>query len=162
MKKFLLGALSAILLFGMVLSSIFYTAPAEIVSAAPALAPTPVAGVTRGSKGGQLANFYATRVITADQVSTCLETLGFDLMDAHFWVDQGGPSNNNTTTLTLLYTNDKAIATSLYDVGPVIVTANAIDAADMVQLPVFGRYTCVDVNVTNARAITLSLKTVVK
>ena len=145
----------AIAMMVALLAPLQYGMPA---TAAPAFAPTPVAGVLPGDSTSKYVEWLKTRVITQDMVTGCVPVSGFDLFDLQWKSDQGGASNNNTTTLTLLYTNDQVT----FDVGPAIVAANTADANDMQQFASFGRFACVDVNVTNSRNITLTVNALVK
>lgn len=133
------------------LAPLHYGKPATAApAAAPAFAPTPVAGVVRGGNASppKYGVFLGgTTVITADMRTGCIPTSGYDLVDLQWKMDQGTP---NTTTLTLHYTNDQVT----FDVGPAIVAANAADANDMQQFALFGRFVCVDVNATNSNGFT--------
>lgn len=119
-------------------------------SAAPAAAPTPVAGViNQSSNDPQLFIFSNPVTITAD-TRTCLDTSRFDVLDIEYAVNQ---SSINTMTVKLQYTNRG----QRYADGASVLSANTTDTAGMQQFPVFGRMTCVLFDVTNSNGVSVSV-----
>jgi hypothetical protein len=135
------------------LAPLQYGAPA---TAAPAAAPTPVAGVLdRTSTDPGYIIFTDPISITADTRYCPGNTSRYDTMDLEYAINQG---TVNTTTITLQYTNRQ----QRYADGPDVVTANAADTAGMQQFPTFGRFTCILVDVANSNSISITLNAVGK
>ena len=132
--------------------------PVQAANPGPLAAPTPVAAVQR-SAGPEFPVFWANRVLTASERSSCFEVPDYAVVDLHTIVDQtpvaGAP---NTTTIKLQFSNDNA---SFVD-GVTAVNANAADAADLQQFQLFGRWACVYATVSNSNPVTVTVMGVVK
>lgn len=129
-------------------------------TAAPAAAVTPVAGVVHSGVRSDVLTFFSTEVITQDGCSALLNTQDHAKIDLHWVIDQGGPSNNNTTTLTTRWTNTGAVADVVTDAT--VVNANTADATAGGQFALFGRQNCVYADVTNSAPLTITLIGVAK
>lgn len=129
-------------------------------TAAPMAAVTPVAGVVHSGVRSDVLTFWNTEVITEDGCSVLLNTQDHAKVDLHWVIDQGGPSNNNTTTLTTRWTNTGNIANIVTDAT--VVNANASDATAGGQFALFGRQNCIYADVTNSRAVTVTIIGVAK
>lgn len=136
------------------LAPLQYTAPA---TAAPfAAPPTPVAGIT--DKVGNDPVFIIYRspfTITADTRYCPGDTSRFDTLDIEYAINQ---SSVNTLTIKTQYSN----RLERYTDGANVVAANNADTVAMVQMPAFGRYTCLFVDVTNSNGVSLTLTAVGK
>jgi hypothetical protein len=128
-------------------------------TAAPAAIPTPVS-VTRPGNGvaPEYPIFFNGVVLTADTRSSCFEVPEYSAVDLQYLVDQTLVTTVNTTTLKLQFSNDLV---TFID-GATIASANVADGSDMLQLAIFGRYTCVYADVSNTNPITWTVLGVVK
>lgn len=128
-------------------------------TAAPAAIPTPVA-ITRPGNGvaPEYPIFFNTAVLTADTRSSCFEVPEYSAVDLQYLVDQTLATTVNTTTLKLQFSNDLVTFTD----GATVASANVADGSDMLQLAIFGRYTCVYADVSNTNPITWTVIGVVK
>lgn len=146
-------AVVAILVIGL-LASLQYTAP---VTAAPfAAPPTPVAGITDKVPNDPGFIIYRSPfTITADTRYCPGDTSRFDTLDIEYAINQ---STVNTLTIKMQYSNRMERFTD----GANVVAANAADTAAMVQMPAFGRFTCLFVDVTNSNGVSLTLTAVGK
>lgn len=127
--------------------------PAPQVDAAPGAVPTPITGAY--SPDGNVFTFLGAKTFTADGRSDPLTLASFERGDFTWTVDQ---SATNTTTLTLQYSNDG----SRWYNGVALVSDNTTDTGDLVQLPVFARYTRIDVNVATTDTITVTVDILAK
>ena len=152
-KRISFGVVAAVALL-MLLAVALGTTPGEPVAAAPMAAPTPVS-VSSGSGETDFATFASIEAITADKRSGCVDVARFKQADVQYLVDVG---TVNTTTVTMQFTNDKV---TFID-GLAVASAITADGSSMQQFPVFGRYMCMYVNVTNTNAITWTISAVLK
>lgn len=125
------------------------------VEAAPALAPTPVAGINVASDLPKVLRFVEATAITVD-TRYCQPAAQGDFIDLQWIIDQG--ASVNTTTVTLDYSN----ISGTYETGPTVVSANAADANDLAQYALFGANACVYFNVTNSNPVTVTAVGVAK
>lgn len=143
----------ALLVIGL-LSSLQHMTP---VTAAPmAAAPTPVAGIT--DKVSNAAGFIIYRTpfsITADTRYCPGDTSQYDTLDIEYAINQGVV---NTVTIKTQYSNRMERFTD----GDNVVAANAADVVAIKQMPAFGRFTCLFVDVANSNSISLTLTAVGK
>lgn len=142
-------ALAVALLIGLMVG---ISDPIQPVQGAPAAAITPVAiEDPLGSAEVALVKFYDAEALTADD-QNCIDLGEYRVIDLEYVVDQG---TTNTTTVILQHTNGAAgTALTTNTDGQTVVSANAADADGLNRYDLFGRWTCVDVNVTNSNAIT--------
>lgn len=155
-RKFTILAGVAILLLFIVLGAI--NAP-RMVTAAPPAAPTPVSA-DRGMIQPQVAALMAAESIDADTRGGCVNTAAYGLIDVQYTIDQG---TANTTTLSLLHTNDDPWETdAVYVTGAAVASNVATDTTDMQQMNAFGAWTCIYANVTNTNTVVVSVKALVK
>lgn len=120
-------------------------------TAAPQAAVTVVAaGAPITGDTSVLIKFYDGEALTADD-QECRDLPEFRVIDLEYVVDQG---TVNTTTVTLEHTNGAGATNAVNTTGQTVVSANAADADDLNRFDLFGYTTCVDINVTNANAIT--------
>lgn len=147
-KKIFASAVITIAALALLLSSLM-TGPAR-VSAAPAALVTPVS-VNHAGGASKVVTFFTTRVITQDTASACLNIQNNEKMDLQWVIDQG---TTNTATLKLQFSNNGAA--NVVD-GATFATANAADAGDMQQYTVYGVCARVNVDVTNANALTVTV-----
>lgn len=128
-------------------------------TAAPAMIPTPVS-ITRPGNGvaPEYPIFFNGVALTADTRSSCFEVPEYSAVDLQYLVDQTLATTVNTTTLKLQFSNDLV---TFID-GAAIATSNITDTSDMLQLAIFGRYTCVYADVSNTNPITWTVLGVVK
>jgi hypothetical protein len=119
------------------------------VSAAPQAAVTPV-GVKSPTSGdsSNVVRFFDGEALTAD-TTRCRDLGEYLVADVEFVVDQG---TTNTTTVSLLHTNDTDLG--VYATGQTVVSANTADANDLNRFDLYGRYTCVKIDVANTNPIT--------
>lgn len=139
----------ALLVIGL-LSSLQYTAP---VTAAPfAAPPTPVAGITdKVNNDPALIIYSAPLTITTDTRYCSTGPTGrYDTMDLQYVINQGVV---NTTTLKVQYSNDQR----RWIDGANVVATNNSDTSGLIQIPVFGWWTCLYADVTNSNGISLTL-----
>lgn len=151
--KISVGVVAAVALL-MILSVAFSALPGAPVAAAPMAAPTPVS-VSSGSGETDFATFASIEAITADKRSGCVDVARFKQADVQYLVDV---TTANTTTVTMQFTNDKVT----YNDGLAVASAITADGSAMQQFPVFGRYMCMYVNVTNSNPITWTITAVLK
>ncbi len=135
------------------------------MAAAPQAAVTPVAATLPiGGSDTFLVKFYDAKVITADE-QNCLDLQEYRVVDLEFLVDQTVVAGEaNTTTVTLEHTNGVAGVSVLTTntTGQTVVSANAADADDLNRFDLYGRYTCVDINVTNSNPVTWTVYAVAR
>lgn len=146
----LLAVILPILLFVLALTAI----TGGPVAAAPAAAPTPVS-VSAGSAAPDVFTAFEAQAITEDTRSGCVDVAKFQRADVQYLVDA---TENNTTTVTMQFTNDKVT----YIDGLAVASAVAADGSAMQQYAVFGKYICFYVNVTSTDPITWSISAVLK
>lgn len=128
------------------------------VAAAPSFAPTPVSA-DRSPEQPHVAVLMDSQVITQDTRSGCVNSAWYERADVQYEVDEGA---TNTATLKLQFTNETPgdAGTSYVD-GLTIATASA-DTTSMQQMQVFGAWTCVYADLSNANAMTISIKALLK
>lgn len=124
------------------------------VAAAPMAAPTPVS-VSAGSAQPDLFTAFTEQAITEDTRSGCVDVSKFQRADVQYLVDA---SANNTTTVTMQFTNDKVT----YIDGLAVASAVAADGSAMQQYATFGKFMCFYVNVTSTDPITWSISAALK
>lgn len=126
-------------------------------TAAPfAAPPTPVANVT--DKVPNDAGFIIFRTpftITADTRYCPGDTSRFDTLDIEYAINQ---STVNTLTIKTQYSNRLERFTD----GDNVVATNNSDTVAFKQMPAFGRFTCLFVDVTNSNGVSLTLTAVGK
>ena len=127
-----------------------------VAQAAPLAAPTPVS-VTRpeNARGPLLLKPFNNTVLTADTTATCQDIGDYSIADVIYQVDQG---TTNTITLTPKWSNDG----SLLALGAAAVSANAADATEAIQIPLYGKYLCLYADVTNANPVTVTFEVLLK
>lgn len=138
---------------------------ASLFAAAPNGAPvqaaiiTPVVQTGRGPETARMAEYFAARVITAD-TRICFDLAGYETMDLQYAVDA---TASNATTVTLQQTNINPTS-GPFNSGNVIATvpATPADADAMSQVPLFGRWNCMFVDVTNSSPVTITVIGVAK
>lgn len=118
-------------------------------------APVPPAGTPAESKSAtpKIVTYASSRVFTQDTTLDAAVVSGYGLMDVQYVVV--GAGGLNTVTLTLLHSNDASrwvTGTALF--GPATAAANT---TDMARAHLFGAFTTVFVDVTNATPITLTV-----
>ena len=148
----LAALVTAVTLLAALLLSLQNAAPA---AAAPPAAPTPVT-VTMGGKTADTVLFWERRVLTQAAPSAAQGVADHDKIDLQWVIDQGAPPN--TATLRLQFSND---GINWVD-GPAPVTNGAVDANDMQQYAVFGRYARVSPTLANGQPVTLTVIGVAK
>lgn len=150
--------LAALLLCAIVVAGALQRSGAQ---AAPNLAPTAVASIHASAADGVA---YFTLVSgstarTADTNGPVISAPSYSLLDVQTTFDQTLVGTAaNTTTLTLQYSNDGANWTN----GPALATSNVADSTDLNQFANFGRYTRVNINVTNTNPVTITVLAVAK
>ena len=151
MYKFLTIMLTVILL---ALVTVLQFPNVRPVSGAPPIAQlTPVAyNATNG--GARMVTYLNDDAVVADDLR-CVDSPSFDTVDLQYAIDETGV---NTTTLTQWYSNDKLS----YTTGPVIVSTVVADADDIKQYALFGRWSCIDVNVANATPVSIKIMGLLK
>lgn len=153
-RNFYTWAVATLAIILLIVSSLSGGSPS--VFGAPAAVPTPITQYPFNPRPA-LVEFWAPgSTITADG-HRCVDSAGYSTVDLHYIFDQ---TTVNTTTLTIEYSNMTTGGYTdalLYPDGIAIVSANAADAADMKQFPVFGAKTCVDANVTNSNSLGLGV-----
>lgn len=156
-KKWLGVVIVALMALGLLVGSFGLQMPAL---AAPAAAPTP-AGVARSVVDAQVGTLWNTQSVAADTRSNCIKTQNYEKMDLFYVINQ--PTTVNTVTLTLQHTNRTPGDTgTTYATGLTAVSANAADATGIVQLPVYGAWTCIYADVTNTQTLAITLDALVK
>lgn len=136
------------------LTAIFSNGRVEPVSAAPAMAVTPVSSVTGVTSEVALVKFYDAEALTADD-QNCIDLRGFRSIDLEYVSDHtlvGGA--NNTTTVILEHTNGAGSSLAVNSVGQTVVSANAADADGLNRYDLYGVYTCVDIDIATANPVT--------
>jgi hypothetical protein len=126
--------------------------------AAPPAAPTPVADFLVGSVQPIPVTFQAATALIADTNTAGVDVMRLGAVDMQYIIDQTivFPSEMNTTTLTIQYSNDN----SNWVDGLVLANANVADATSITRVPVFGRYMRVKQDLTNVNPITITLTAV--
>ena len=147
-KKIFASAAIAIVALAFLLSALM-SGPTH-VSAAPAALVTPVS-VNHAGGASKVATFFTTRVITQDTSSACLNIQNNEKMDLQWVIDQ---TIVNTATLKLQFSNNGAA--NVVD-GTTFASANAADANDMQQYTVYGVCARVNVDVTNANPVVVTV-----
>lgn len=153
-RKTMLAALGSAVLMLALIVSVMVQSPAP-VTGAPAAAITPVAAKDPvGASDARLVRFYDAEQLTADD-QNCIDLMEYRVIDLEYVVDQTlVASANNTTTVNLEHTNGAGSTLAVNTTGQVVVSANAADADDLNRFDLFGRYTCVDINLTSANPVT--------
>lgn len=141
-------AIALFLMAALIVSPVFNLAP-ELVQGAPAPAPTPITQYQREDSPRIVEFWGSATALTADTRSTCYDLAGYNNIDIHYIIDQG---TVNTTTVTLEHSNNN----STYPDGINVVASNAADADVMQQYPLFGKWTCLYANLTNANTFTIT------
>lgn len=161
MKNRLFPMVSALVLTALLLA-VLAGGGWQPASAAPVPAITPVAATLPiGGSDTALIKFYDAESLTADD-QECRDLQEWRVMDLEYLVDQTLVSGEtNTTTVTLEHTNGVTALTT-NTTGQTVVSANAADADDLNRFDLYGRYTCVDINVTNSNAVTWTVYAVVR
>lgn len=137
--------------FGLLVSA---TGPRQ-ATAAPGMAPTPVA-VTRPAVAGYgVHTLFDARSITQTTTSTCVDVVRAATVDAVYVIDQG---TTNTVTLYSMWSIDGSTLVT----GTALVAGNAADITDMAQLQVFGRYFCVRASPTNTNTVAVTVQALAK
>lgn len=141
----------------LVIALLVFLNPGESVTAAPfAAPPTPVAGITDKVSNDPGFIIYRTPFsITADTRYCPGDTSRFDTLDIEYAINQGVV---NTVTIKTQYSNRLERFTD----GANVVAANNADTVAMVQMPAFGRFTCLFVDVANSNSLSLTLTAVGK
>lgn len=120
----------------------------------PLAIPTPVTAPAHASapNAPEFPTFFNVKPLTADE-RNCFEVPEYSIVDLQWQIDQTLVNTTaNTITLKLQYSND---GTNFVD-GASFVSANVADAGDMQQYNIFGRYTCVYADVSNALPVTVT------
>lgn len=136
------------------------------VSGAPAEAVlTPVVyGNTNG--GARFAVFNAGTPVSAD-VRNCIDLGSYDVADYQVLIKQT-VSSGNQTTVTTQYSNvsGNANLTAYYNTGATLLSGTPGPASTpigvMSQQALFGRYGCVNIDVTNATPVSVYVSAVAK
>lgn len=139
-KIALLATIALVLFAGLMLSMNVQ----QVGMAAPVPAPTPVSAERTGVEPMDVI-FFTAESVTADTTSTCAALANYERADIYYAVTIDG-DNVNTTTLTLQHGNSPG---ALVD-GIGVVSAVAATASDMQQVQLFGRYTCLKIDTTDA------------
>lgn len=147
MKRVAIAIGALVLVAAVVFGAVFQPAVGT-VQAAPAAGPTPVT-VTRPAGGIQVFEIWNDTPITAD-TTKCVDIGAASVIDAQYSIDQ---TDVNTVTVTSQWSINADLITD----GINLVTDNAADASDMVQLQAFGRYICPKADVTNSSTVTVTL-----
>jgi hypothetical protein len=131
---------------------------AQAANPGPLAAPTPVSVSAAAAAAGE-AVLFSGSVITQDTYSARVPVAAFQRTDIQHVFDQtvvaGAP---NTTTLTIQFSNDGANWTD----GAALASANAVDAALLQQVAVFGKYARVFADVSNTNPVTVTVIGVLK
>jgi hypothetical protein len=139
------------------LASLFVVSP----NGAPVQAAiiTPVVNDRGGPEAPRIAEYFASRVVTAD-TRICFDLAGYETLDLQYAVDA---TASNATTVTHQQTNISPTA-GPFNSGSIIATvpATPADADAMSQVAVFGRWNCMFVDVTNASPVTITVIGVAK
>ena len=133
-------------------------APARIQPVQAAVI-TPIAQTARDT--ARVATFWNNEVVIAD-TRRCFDLGSYEVMDLQYVANA---TLANTTTVTLQQTNmDPAAAnpTPVYNAADAIATVVSTDASAFAQVGLFGRWNCVNVDVTNANPLTLTIIGVAK
>lgn len=132
----------------------------QTMTAAPAAIPTPVSITHPSAVAPEFPLFFNAAPLTADTRSSCFEVPEYSVMDVQYLIDQPTVTNtqNNTITLKLQFSNDLTTFTD----GAAVASANTADGSDLVQLAIFGRYTCIYADVINTTTVTATVIGVVK
>ena len=141
--------LSLLFTAGLGLGLLISAAGPQQATAAPVMAPTPVA-VTRPALTG-----YDIRAITTHTTSSCYDVARAATVDAVYVIDQ---ATTNTVTLYSMWSID---GTTLVT-GTALASSIAADTTDMTQVQVFGRWFCVRAMVTNTNTLTVTVQTIAK
>lgn len=147
----------AILLTIVAILAVVLLAPLQYgipATAAPAAAPTPVAGMIERSASSPGYIIYTDPIsITADTRYCPAQTWQYDVLVLEYAINQG---TVNTATITFQHSNRQ----QRYADGLDVVTANAADTAGMQEFPSWGRFTCLFVDVTNSNPLSITLNAV--
>jgi hypothetical protein len=127
----------------------------DVASAAPLAGPTPVSVTRPANAGYAVYELFGNDMLTADTTAGCVDVGAFGVLDAQYQIDQTAV---NTVTLTTQWSIDGALLTDGVDV----VTSNAADAGDLVQVQPFGRYLCAKADVANTNPVTVTLFVIAK
>lgn len=156
-----------ITLLALVLIALATLMPSGFSMAAPGSAPaeapaeaviTPVAGYGASGIGGKFITFFAPTPITVD-TRRCSDTMNYRVGDFQTKLTQSG---TNTVTVSIQNTNNN----SDYNTAQTLMSGTPVPASTpftaMNQYPVFGRYTCVFIDVTNTTPVSPYVSAVVK
>jgi len=113
-------------------------------AAAPLPAPTPVS-VARTGVAPLDVTFFTAESVTADTTSTCIALANYERADIYYNVTIDG-SNVNTTALTMQFGNSPS---ALVD-GIALQASTGVSVTNMQQVQLFGRYTCIKIDATDA------------
>lgn len=134
-------------------TALILTPASTDLQAAPFAAPTPKA-YDNSNADPFVTNYFISSTITAD-TEICKDLSHYDDIDLHYLINQ---NTVNTVTLKMRHGNLPAARVD----GESIVSANAADAQALVNKPLFGKWNCVNVDVTNSNPLTLSVTGVAK
>jgi hypothetical protein len=137
----------------------------QVVTAAPAAIPTPVAGVVQAGDHKDV-NWFLNERVSADEASSIFRVEDVEKCDISWWIDLELTSGFvNTTTLKLQFSNDNVY----WSDGASIDAAQATDdgrsttgSGLMQQFAVFGRYARVYADVANTNLLTTTVQGVCK
>jgi len=153
-KSAVLAVVAGLMLFAVLLTAI---AGGSGAVAAPAAAPTPVAGTYTGGTLARVVTLYDSAVTTSTAFGgSGVSILTGDRVDLQYVIDQ--PTDVNTMTLKLQFSNDLV---NWVD-GATIVSDNAADANVMQQYAVFGNYARVNIDAANTNEATVTVIGVLK
>ena len=150
--------LFATVLIAVVLLAALFLAPSgQPATAAPMAVPTPVAGVVVARPESISVNWFVNNSRIADGSSAAQYLAGNEKCDIQWTADVG---TANSTTLKLQFSNDNVY----WSDGAIIQTGIAADsglstigAGQMQQFAIFGRWTRVYADVTNANPIIVTV-----
>lgn len=149
-----LGLVGIVLVWAVV--SLFNVTPAPYVQAAVI---TPVVQTARGNESARIAQFFVTKVITAD-TRVCFDLKDYETMDLQYNVDA---TLTNATTVKVQETNIDPTNGPFNDAQTIAtVGSTPVDANTMTQVGLFGRWNCVFADVTNSNPVTLTIVGVAK
>lgn len=118
------------------------------VQGAPSAVVTPVTQYPR-EPAPRVLNFWASPTALTEDTRSCVNIDGYNTVDLHYIVDQG---DINTTTLKLQLSN----ITGAYVDQVTILNANTTDTDSLVQYQLFGRWACLDADLSNTNTWTIT------
>lgn len=147
--------LSLLFTAGLGLGLLISAAGPQQATAAPVMAPTPVAVTRPALTGYDIRAPLSARAITTHTTSSCYDVARAATVDAVYVIDQ---ATTNTVTLYSMWSID---GTTLVT-GTALASSIAADTTDMTQVQVFGRWFCVRAMVTNTNTLTVTVQTIAK